>query len=166
MSNATRTRQERNARAQQAGAAQAGAKRIAANLGQRNRITAEQMQSILGPIRTALLAFRMGTAGTRCYHDMAAGLSVAYWTASKVQRHRDLLPDIKAGLDALTAIFDRGHEGCSDDTVYGFEDLYIATDEEFERIELAARIYEAILQATTWPFLKRAINDALPKGES
>jgi len=156
-SNATKARQERNERAQQAGAAQAGAKRIAANLGQRNRITGEQMQSILGPIRTALLAFRMGTAGTRCYHDMAAGLSVAYWAASKVQRHRELLPDIKAGLDALTAVFDRcAYQG--DD-----EDLYVATDEEFERIELAARIYEAILQVTTWPFLKRAISDAMPK---
>lgn len=155
--NATKARQERNVIAQQAGVAQAGAKRIAANLGQRNRITAEQMQSILGPIRTALLAFRMGTAGTRSYHDCAAGLSVAYFTASRVQRHRELLPEIKAGLDALTSIFDRcAYQGDE-------EDLYVATDEEFERIELAARIYEAILRATTWPFLKRAISDAMPK---
>lgn len=155
-SNAMRTRQERHTKAQQYGAAQAGAKRMASNLGQRNRISAEHMQSILGPIRTALLAFRMGTAGTRQYHDLAAGLSVAYFTASRVQRHRELMPTIKDGLDALTAVFERCH---ADDD----DELYLATDEEMERIELAAKVYESLLMVTSWAFVSRAIGDAMPK---
>ena len=103
-----------------------------------------------------MLAFRMGTAGTRCYHDMAAGLSVAYWTASRVQRHRELMPTIKDGLDALTAVFERCH---ADDD----DELYLATDEEMERIELAAKVYESLLMVTSWAFVSRAIGDAMPK---
>ena len=154
-SNATKSRQERNTRAQQVGVAQAGAKRMASNLGRPTRIQAGQIESILGPINTAKLAFRMGTAGTRCYHDMAAGLTVAYFTASRVARHRHLVPDIKAGLDAMTAIFER-----VDDHEW---ETYFAEPDEIAAIELAADIYEGILHCVSWPFLKKAISDALPK---
>lgn len=154
-SNATKQRQERNTRSREAGAAQAGAKRMASNLGRPTRIQAGQIESILGPINTAKLAFRMGTAGTRCYHDMAAGLTVAYFSASRVQRHRHLMPDIKAGLDALTAVFERvtDHEW----------ETYFCTADEIAAIELAADIYAGILHAVSWPFLKKAISAALPK---
>jgi len=155
-SNAVKTRQERNTRAQQAGAERAWAERMASNLGRPTRIQAGQIQAILGPINTALLAFRMGTAGTRPYHDLAAGLSVAYYAASRVARHRHLMPDIKAGLDALTSVFERCH--AEDDS-----ELYLATDEEMERLELAAEIYGAILHSVSWAFLRRAIEDAMPR---
>lgn len=154
--NATKHRQERMIRAREAGAAQAGAKRMASNLSQRNRISGEQMQCILGPVRTALIAFRMDTAGTIQYHDCAAALSVAYYVASRIERHRHLMPVIKEGLDALTEIFDR-----VDDHEW---QTYFCTDDELARIDTAADVYEALLLVVTWPFLKRAISDAMPKG--
>lgn len=154
-SNATKARQERQINAREAGIVQAGAKRIAANMRQRNRISAEQMQSILGPVRTALLAFRMDTAGTRAYHDLAAAFSVAYYVGGRIERHRHLQPVIKEGLDALTDIFDR-----VDDHEW---QTYFCTDDELARIDLTADIYEKLLLTVTWPFLTKAIKDAMPK---
>lgn len=155
ISNATKHRQRKNAMAQQAGVAQAGAKRMAANLGRPTRIHADQITAILAPVRTALLAFRMDTAGTRAYHDCAAALSVAYYAAGRIARHRHAQPTIKDGLDALSDVFSRVGD-------HDWE-TYFCTPEEIDRIEAAVDVYVALLATTSWPFLKKAISDALPK---
>lgn len=151
--NRSQRRAERNIAARITGDRQATEKRLSASLRSApNRISAQHIQSILAPIQTALIAFRFGTANTRHYHDLAAGLSVAFFTAQRVARHRPLLPDIQAGLNALTAIFERA----------AGTDEYRAAPEEMRAVDLAADVYRGVLTATSWAFVRRAISDAMP----
>lgn len=146
-------RQESQIKARAEGQLAAQSRRLQSNLSSRpNRVTGDQIQHLMAPLTTALLAFRLDTAGTTHYHDLAAGLTVAFYTASRVQRHQHTLPYLQAGLDALTAVFMR-----ADGT-----DNYRAEPIEIEAIELAVDVYRGILHVTSWAFLRRAISDAMP----
>lgn len=146
-------RQRKQAAARAAGQSQATAKRLSANLASRpTRTTASQIQHLMSPLTTALIAFRMGTAGDVAYHDLAAALTVAYCIATRVERHRHTLPHIDAALGALRAVFERAAGA----------ETYTGTDEEIAVIELAVEVYRGLLHVTPWAFLRRAISDALP----
>lgn len=151
--NRSQRRAERNIQARLDGDRKATEKRLGASLrANSTRITAAQISAILAPIQTALIAFRMGTAGTIHYHDLAAGLSVCFFTAQRVARHRHLLPDIQAALDAMNAVFQRT----------AGTDEYRATPDELRAVELASDVYRGVLTATSWSYVRKAISDAMP----
>lgn len=146
-------RQESQIKARAEGQLAAQSRRLQSNLSSRpNRVTGDQIQHLMAPLTTALLAFRMDTAGTTHYHDLAAGLTVAFYTASRVQRHQHTLPYLQAGLDALTAVFTRAQG----------TDNYQAVPAETDAVETAVEVYRSLLHVTSWSFLRRAISDAMP----
>lgn len=104
---------------------------------------------LISPSTTALIAFRLGTADTQHYHDLAVSQSIAYRIAEAVPRHRPALPDIQKSLDALNAIFGRRQ---------GPEGPWFAEPDEITHIENGTRIYEALLLTTPGEVVARAIH--------
>lgn len=116
-----------------------------------NRLSSEQIRQFHDPTMTALIAFRMGRADSDHYHEILAKTLVAHEIAKSVQRHKHLIPDIKAALDALDAVAKR--------TIH--DAYWTATDEEMQAIETGAEITRALMCATHGPAIRRAMGRVL-----
>lgn len=125
-----------------------------------NRLTKKQIDYLMAPIRTAIIAFRLGRADSDHYHNLAAQIMIAHRIAELVQRHRHVLLELKAGMSALDSMFDRWKQRT-------IQDAFISgTGEEIDALDVAAEIYAALLKTTPYKTVRRAIrnvNDAVDK---
>lgn len=102
------------------------------------KLTIKQQDRLMSPIRTALIAMRMGTATSDHAHDVLGQLFIAYRICQIVPRHRHLLPEIRQ----------------ADSEIHRF----LTTQEaDIDAIELASEIYAALLKTTPLRTFRRAI---------
>ena len=115
------------------------------------KLTTSQQDRLMSPIRTALIAMRLGTATSDHVHDVLAQLLIAYRVCQLVPRHRHLRDDILAAESAVHNMLER----YSQRTV---KDAYVnGTDIEIDALDLAAQIYEALLKTTPLRTVRRAM---------
>ncbi|CAH1654986.1 hypothetical protein CHELA1G11_10872 [Hyphomicrobiales bacterium] len=106
-----------------------------------------EIDLMMKPLVTASIAFRVGTADSSHYHDMAAAFMIAMRCAETISRHNHLKAELQPAGRAMCAIFDR--EG------------WKAEPSEMAAIEEGVEIYRAILMATPRKMLSRAIRTAV-----
>lgn len=113
-----------------------------------NRFGGRVHADLMAPSTAALIAFRLGTADSQHYHDLAVSLSVAYRMAEAVPRHRHLLEHLRLALNALNAVFERRPDS---------DAPWSATPAEIDEIENGTKIYASLLVTTPGNVLVRAI---------
>lgn len=118
---------------------------------QRDRLPAADHRALNQPVTDAILNFRAGTASAADQATLAAAFSVAYRVAERVPRHRHLLSELKPALSALTAAYER-YAGEPTDTPW------VITVAETDHLHFAARVYAAVLLATSCVHVRRAID--------
>lgn len=102
------------------------------------KLTTSQQDRLMSPIRTALIAMRMGTATSDHAHDVLGQLFIAYRICQIVPRHRHLHPEIRK----------------ADSEIHRF----LTTQEvDIDAIELASEIYAALLKTTPLKTVRRAM---------
>lgn len=125
-----------------------------------NRLSKSQIEYLMAPIRTAIIAFRLGRGDADHYHNLAGQMMIAHRIAELVPRHRHLLVELKSGLSALNSMFDRWKQRT-------IEDAFISGSvEEIDALDLSAEIYSALLKTTPYRTVRRAImnvGDAVDK---
>lgn len=110
-------------------------------------LSAREIDDLIRPLVTSAIAFRLGTATSEHYHELAGALVLAVSCAKTTQRNQHLLAELDPAGKALNDIFDRG-------------DWRATADESFE-MEASAEIYRAILRTTPRKKISKAMRAAL-----
>ena len=102
------------------------------------KLTIKQQERLMSPIRTALIALRLGTATSDHAHDILGQLFIAYRICQIVPRHRHLQPEIRKADSEIRS--------------------FLTTKEaDIDAIELASEIYAALMKTTPLRTFRRAL---------
>jgi|SRR5699024_3987609 len=94
------------------------------------KLTTSQQERLMSPIRTALIAMRLGRCNHDHAHDVLAQLLIAYRVCQLVPRHRHLRDDIRAAESAVHNMIERHNQR----TV---KDAYVnGTDDEIDALAI------------------------------
>lgn len=114
---------------------------------QPTRLNAKRLAALRDPLTTALIAFRLGTATSEHYHEIAGAVTIAVDVINAVPRHAHVLAELQPGIATLNAIFER--------------DGWRATPEEVTTLEGLVEIYLALMLATPGKTVLKCIRRAM-----
>lgn len=114
---------------------------------QPTRLNKPHLAALRAPLTTALIAFRLGTATSEHYHEIAGAVTIAVDVINAVPRHAHVMAELQPGIATLNAIFER--------------DGWQATPEEVTSLEELVEIYLALMLATPGKTVLKCIRRAM-----
>jgi len=115
------------------------------------KLTIKQQERLMSPIRTALIAMRLGRCTDDHAHDVLAQIFIAYRMSQLVPRHRHLQPELRDAEEAVHSMLERHNQRTIKDACVN------GTADEIDAIELASEIYAALLKTTPLRTFRRAL---------